>query len=106
MESLVQFVGGGVLSLFVVANIFAMYVYLVRHLSLAPGSEMNHAVTGRFDNPAEIDAYHAQADAETHAQANAALTSYQQIFQHEKNKLDPARAAQFPTPSKSFTDLI
>ncbi len=106
METLVNFVGSGVLSLFVVANILAMYLYLFRHLSLAPGSEMNHAITGRFDNPAEIDAYHAQADAETHALANAALASYQQTFQIERNKLDPARAAQYPTPGKSFADLV
>lgn len=106
MENIVNVVGAGVLSLFVVANIFAMYLYLKRHLSLAPGSEMNHAITSRFDSQAEINAYHDQADAETHAGANAALGNYQQIFQHERALIDPQRAALYPTPSKQFSELI
>ncbi len=106
LHTLTPLVGAAVLSLFVVANLYAMYLYLRRHLALAPGSTVNHAITARFDSPAEIDTFHAQADAETHARANAALGRYQQIFQQEREKLDPLHARHYPTPDKTFAELL
>ncbi len=98
--------GALILSLFVLANIYAMYAYLRRHLSLAASSEMNHAIAGRFDSEQEIEAYHVQIDAKTHAKANAALATYRQIFMKQRNKLDPSIATRYPTPSKSFEQLL
>lgn len=102
MEHLDNVVGAAVLSLFVVANIYAMYLYLKAHLSLAPDSRVNHAIVQRFRTTSQLIAYHWRVDAETMNKASGSLAKYRQIFLFKRGFLDPSQARIFPDPDGAF----
>lgn len=98
--------GNLVFSLFLSLNIFAMFVFLKRRISLAPQSDINHCIVERFDSIDDLEQYHAQHVATVCAMGNAAVSRFHRIFSDELKRADPLHAKRYPQPFHRFDQLI
>lgn len=106
MTDISHLVGAVVISAFLALNVVAMSLYLRRRVSLDPRSEINHAVSARFDSTDELADFHAQDIASVNARADAALGLYKQKFAGAVAAMDSIHANKYAPPNRSFSDLI
>lgn len=98
--------GNLVFSLFLSLNIFAMYVFMKRRISLAPQSEINHSIVDRFDSVDDLTQYHEQHIAIVSAKGSAAVSRFHRTFNDQLKKVDPLHAKNYPQPFHRFDDLV
>ncbi len=106
MDNFTQIVGAFVISGFIALTVLAMYVYLVKRISLAPASPANHLIVQRFDSQAELHEYHKQHRASICGRANAAIGRYHTAFRNKLGEMDPVIAKTHAIPVQRFEDLL
>lgn len=99
------FVGAVVMSGFIALTVVAMVIYVKKSVVLDPQSEVNHAISSRFDSVEELESYHAQHARNVAGLAEQRLRAYRAQFARVRARLDPDQARKYPDPSARFDDL-
>lgn len=84
-----------VLSAVLPVSLATLYMLVVRHTQLAAESAMDSSVLARFDNVAELDAFHQDQQAAAEVRTARAMARYHQILLAGIEDMDPVRAKPY-----------
>jgi hypothetical protein len=101
----VNLISSALLSAFVVATTYALFVYLRGRIALDPRSALSQHIIVRFASPEELAHFHEQHVQAVLVLANAALAVYARELQVALAEKRPSEAAAYPPPPPGFRSL-